>query len=88
MFLLLFADFLQNYFFTNKPPGPLSECQTVWIQIKTDTLWSSSGFKLFAKDYWQMTQFPAGMQRVITGHIGRLLSWLYMYIYTINIRTL
>ena len=89
MFLLSSVDFLQNKVFTNKPLGPLSECQTVWIQIKTDILWSSSGLKLFAKYFWQMTQFPAGMQRVITGsHIGRLSTWLYMYIYTINIRTL
>ena len=73
MFLLLSADFLQNQVFTNKPPGPLSECQTVWIQIKTDILWSSSGFKLFAKDYWQTTQFPAGMQRVTTGIIYYLI---------------
>ena len=32
-------DFLQNYFFYKKKhPGPLSECQTVWIQIKTDIM--------------------------------------------------
>ena len=29
--------------------------------------WSSSGFKLFAKGYWQMTKLATGMQRVITG---------------------
>ena len=29
--------------------------------------WSSSGFKLFAKGYWQTIKFSAGMQRVITG---------------------
>ena len=69
MFLFASADFLQNEVFTNKPPEPLSECQAIWIQIKTDILWSSSGFKLFAKDYWQTTHFPAGMQRVITGSI-------------------
>ena len=29
--------------------------------------WSSSGFKLFAKDYCQTTKLSTGMQRVITG---------------------
>ena len=48
-------------------PGPPSECQTVWIQIKTDILWSSSGLKLFAKCYCQTTKLSTGMQRVITG---------------------
>ena len=47
-------------------PGPLSECHIVWIQIKTQFCWSSSGFKLFAKCYWQTTKLSTGMQRVIT----------------------
>ena len=39
MFLFSSADFLQNYFFKKiNHPGPPSECQTVLIQIKTDTL--------------------------------------------------
>ena len=29
--------------------------------------WSSSGFKLFAKGYWQTTKLSTGMQRVIAG---------------------
>ena len=29
--------------------------------------WSSSGFKLFAKVYWQTTKLSTAMQRVITG---------------------
>ena len=28
---------------------------------------SSSGFKLFAKGYWQTTKLSIGMQRVLTG---------------------
>ena len=33
------ADFLQNYVFKKiNHPRPPSECQTVWIQIKTDIL--------------------------------------------------
>ena len=47
--------------------GTPSECQTVWIQIKTTFCWSSSGFNLFAKGYWQTTKLSTGMQRVITG---------------------
>ena len=29
--------------------------------------WSSSGFKLIAKGYWQTTKLSTGMQRVMTG---------------------
>ena len=43
-------------------PGPPSEFQTVWIQIKTDIL-----FKLFAKGYLQTSKLSTGMQRVMTG---------------------
>ena len=46
MLLLSSADFCQNYFFQNSLSGTLSECQTVWIQIRTDFL---CGSKLFAK---------------------------------------
>ena len=49
-------------------PGPPSECQTVWIQIKIDILlvfiWFSN---FFAKGYCQTTKLSTGMQRVITG---------------------
>ena len=38
MFLFLPADFLQIKFLKINHPGPQSECQTVWIQIKTDIL--------------------------------------------------
>ena len=47
--------------------GPSSECQTVWIQIKTAILLVFIWFKLFAKGYWQTTQLSTGMQRVIAG---------------------
>ena len=67
-------------------PGPPSECLIVWIQIKTDIMWSSSGFKLFANGYWQTTKLSAGMQRVqvntlafnILSHIG---SFQHVYVY-------
>ena len=59
--------FFKTKFLKINHPGPPSECQTGWIQIKTDILRSSSGFKLFAKGYWQTTKLSTGMQRVITG---------------------
>ena len=43
---------------------PPSECQTVWIQIKTDILLV---FIWFRTGYWQTTKLSTGMQRVITG---------------------
>ena len=48
-------------------PGPPSECQTVWIQIKTDILLVFIWVQLFAKGYLQTTQLSTGMQRVISG---------------------
>ena len=48
-----------------------------------------SGFKLFAKGYWQTTKFSAGMQRVITVVFTILSNILDIHVmYTINIRTL
>ena len=66
-FFFRLLTFFKIKFLKINHPGPPSECQTVWIQIKTDMLWSSSGFKLFAKDYWKTTKLSTGMQRVITG---------------------
>ena len=40
--------------------------------------WSSSGFKLFAKGYWQTTKLSTGMQRAIT---GKYLSVQYIVSY-------
>ena len=65
-FYFRLLTFFKIKFLKINHPGPLSECQTVWIQIKTDC-WSSSGFKLFAKGYWQTTKLSTGMQIVITG---------------------
>ena len=66
-FCFRLLTFFKIKFLIINHPGPPSECQTVWIQIKTDAHWSSSGFKLFAKGYWQTTKLSTGMQRVITG---------------------
>ena len=48
-------------------PGPPSECQTVWIQIKTDILLVFIRVQNVCKSYWQTTKLSTGMQRVITG---------------------
>ena len=62
-FYFRLLSFFKIKFLKTNHPGPPSERQTVWIQI----CWSSSGFKLFAKGYWQTTKSSTGMQRVITG---------------------
>ena len=49
----------------NKPP-------------RTTICWSSSGFKPFAKGYWQTTKLSTGMQRVIT---GKYFSAQYIVLY-------
>ena len=38
MLLLSSADFFQNYIFRKISSGTLSECQIVWILIRTDIL--------------------------------------------------
>ena len=38
MILLSFADFFQNQLFQKLLSGKLSDCQSVWIQIRTDFL--------------------------------------------------
>ena len=83
MVLFSSADFLQNLDFTNKPPrttigesnslDPDQDQHSVGLEC-----WSSSGFKLFAKGYWQTTKFFAGMQRVM---IGKYLSVQYIISY-------
>ena len=59
--------FLKMKFLKINHPGPPSECQTVWIQIKTGILLVFIWVQLFAKGYWQTTKLSTGMQRVITG---------------------
>ena len=39
MLLMSSADFFQNQPFQKRLSGTLSECQTIWIQIRTHTLW-------------------------------------------------
>ena len=60
MFFFLFssADFLQNYVFTNKPPG-----STIGVSnsLDPDQDRHSVSLHLGSKGYWQMTKFSAGM---------------------------
>ena len=67
MFLFLSADFLQNQAFKNKPPRTTISVKQFGSRSRSTFCWSSSGFKLFAKGYWQTTKLSTGMQRVITG---------------------
>ena len=61
-FYFRLLTFIKIKFLQINHPGPPSECQTVWIQIRTDIL----GSNCLPKGYWQTTKFAAGMQRVIT----------------------
>ena len=62
--------------------GPPSECQTVWIQIKTDILLVFIWVQTVAKGYCQTTKISTGMQRVITGKyflVFNILSHIGIY---------
>ena len=79
-FYIRLLTFLKIKFLQINHMGTPSECQTVWIQIKTDILLSSSGFILFAKGYnRQGTKFSTGMQSY---NIGKCFSVQYIISYT------
>ena len=69
-FYFRLLTFFKIKFFKNKPPRT-----TIRVSNSLDPdqdsrsrptfCWSSSGFKLLAKDYWQTTKLSTGMQRVI-----------------------
>ena len=67
MLLLSSADFLQNQPFQKILSGPLSECHTVWIQIRTDVdvlsvlIWVQT----VCKGYQQTTNFKNDTSREI-----------------------
>ena len=67
MFLFSSADFLQIKFLKINHPGPPSECQTVWIQIKTDILLVFIWVQTVCKRLLTDDKLSTGMQRVITG---------------------
>ena len=65
MLLLSSADFFQNQILQKKKKsGTLSECQTVWIQIKTDILSVLLGVQTVCKGYQKTTKVAASKERV------------------------
>ena len=62
--VLLSADFFQNYLFRKILSGIQSECQMVWIQIRTD-IWSVLiWIQTVCKGCQQTTKVAASRQRV------------------------
>ena len=61
------ADLLQNKVLQINDPDHHRSVKQFGSRSRPTFCWSSSGLNLFAKGYWQTTQFPDGMQRVITG---------------------
>ena len=55
MLLLSSADFFQNQLFQKILSGTLSECQTVWIQIRTDIVSVLIWVQTVCKSYQQTT---------------------------------
>ena len=60
----LLQPFFQNKLFQKNLSGTLSECQTVWIQIRPDVMSDLLWVQIVCKDYQQTTTFAAGSQRV------------------------
>ena len=58
------ADFFENELFQKNLSGTLSECQTVWIQIRTDTLSVLIWVQTVCKGYQQTTNVAASEERV------------------------
>ena len=65
MFYFHLLTFFKIKFLQINHPGPPLDCQTVWIQIKTDILLVLIWVQTVC--YWQTTKFSACMQRAITG---------------------
>ena len=62
--MMLSANFIQNQLFQNIP-GIQSECQTIWIQIKSDIMSVLTRVQTVCKDYQQMTKVTACKERVM-----------------------
>ena len=58
------ADFFQNLFFQKILTGTLSECQTVWIHIRTDFLSVLTCVQTVCKGYQQTTKVDTSKERV------------------------
>ena len=79
VFYFRLLTFFKIKFLKKKHPGPPSECQTIWSQIKTDILslvfiWVQTVCKRLLAD----DKLSTGMQRVIT---GKYLSVQYIVSY-------
>ena len=59
------ADIFQNELFQKILSETLSECQTVWIQIRPDRMSGLVLVQTVCQNYQQTTKFAAGRQRVI-----------------------
>ena len=66
-FYFRLLTFFKIKFLKINHPGPPSSVKQFGSRSRPTFCWSSSGFKLFAKGYWQATKLSTGMQRVITG---------------------
>ena len=62
--LLLSAYIFQNLPFPKILSGALSECQTVWIQIRTNILWVLIWVRTVCKGYYQTTKVTDSKERV------------------------
>ena len=63
------ADFFQNLLFQKIISGTLTECQTVWIQIRTDILSVLIWVQTVCKGYQQTTKVAASK-----GRVGKILK--------------
>ena len=66
-FYFRLLTFFKIKFLKNKPPRTTIRVSNSLDPDQGRHCWSSSGFKLFTKGYWQTTKLSTGMQRVITG---------------------
>ena len=64
MLLLSSADFFQSCLLKKILSGTLSECQTGWIQVRTDVLLVLIWVQTVCKGYQQTTKVAASKERV------------------------
>ena len=72
--LLSSADFFQHSIFPKIISGTLSECQTVWIQIRTDATSVLIWIQTVCKCYQQTTKVAASKERVNIIHYTQSLT--------------
>ena len=73
MLLLSSADFFQNEPFQKILLGTLFKCQTVWIQIRTDTLSVLIWVQTVCKGY-QQTSKVAASKAIVKAQLHSLFS--------------